>query len=51
VTLVRRILVPAGEVPLWQAAGYIEIYRMPGGWRVPGIAVVMEWRAPEELDR
>ena len=47
-TLVRRILVPAGDVPVWQAAGYIEIYRGPGGWRVPGIAVVMEWRAPEE---
>ena len=44
-TLVVRILIPAALVPEWIARGYREIYRGPGGWRVPGEAVVMEWRA------
>ena len=47
-TLVVRILIPAALVPEWIARGYREIYRGPGGWRVPGEAVVMEWRAPPE---
>lgn len=46
-TLCRRVQVPAVEIDQWKADGYREVYRLPGGMRTEGEAVVMEWRAPD----
>lgn len=47
-TLSRRIQVPASEVAAWEADGYREIFRLPGGMRADAEMAVMEWTPPTE---
>ena len=41
-----RLLVPAAELPAWEARGFRLVYLCAGGWRIDGPAAVIEGPPP-----